>query len=78
MSQEVGAGSAKLGFGRRKFEIVFPKVFKKGADVGDVSRGVGVETYDVVEVGRYTAKVFDDLVDDLDEQSRRAAASLRV
>ena len=42
-----------------------------------MSRGVGVENYDVVEVGRYTVKVFDDLVDDLDEPSRRGAASLR-
>ena len=77
MSQKVGADSTKLGFGRRKFEVVFSKAFKKRADVGDVSRGVAVENCDVVEVGRYAVKVFDDLVDDLDEPARRGAASLR-
>ena len=77
MSQKVGAGSAKLGFGRRGFDVVFSKAFEKGVDIGDVGRGVGVENYDVVEVGRYAVKVFDDLVDDLDEPSRRGAASLR-
>ena len=77
MTQEVSAGSTKLGFRGRKLEVVFPQASKKGADVGDVSRGVSVENYDVVEVGRYAVKVFDDLVDDLDEPSRRGAASLR-
>ena len=77
MSQEVGSGSTKLGFRRRKLEVVFPKAFKKGADVGDVNRGVEVENYDVVKVGGYAVKVFDDLVDDLDEPARRGAASLR-
>ena len=59
MSQKVGAGSAKLGFGRRGFDVVFSKAFEKGVDIGDVGRGVGVENYDVVEVGRYAVKVFD-------------------
>ena len=40
-------------------------------------RGLGVENYDVVKVGRYTVEVFEDLVDDLDGPSRRGAASLR-
>ena len=56
---------------------MFPKACKKEADVGDVSRGVGVKNYDVIEVGRYVVKVFDGLVDDLDELARRGVASLR-
>ena len=46
-------------------------------DVGDVSRGVGVENYDVVEVGRYAVRVFDDLVDGLEKPATQGAASLR-
>ena len=50
MPQEIGVGGTKLGLGGEKFEVVLPKAFEEGEDVGDVSRGVGVEDDDIVEV----------------------------
>ena len=77
MSQEIGVGGAKLGLGGGKFEVVLPKAFGERVDVGVVSRGVGVEDDDVVEVGGDAFEVFDDLADDLDEPPGRRVATLR-
>ena len=70
MSQEIGVGGAKLGFGGREFENVLSQALEKEADVGDVGRGVGIERYDVVEVGGYAVQVLDDLVGNLNEANR--------
>ena len=77
MSKEIGVGGAKLNLGGGKFEVLFPKAFEKETDVGDVSRGVGVEDGDAIEVGGNAIKVFDDLVDDLDEPPGRGVATLK-
>ena len=53
------------------------KALEEGADVVDVGNGLGVENYDVVQVGGYVVEALDDLVDDLDEPARRGAAALR-
>ena len=47
---------------------MFPKAFKKGADVGDVGLGIGIEDYDLIEVGGDAIDVLDDLDYDFDEQ----------
>ena len=54
-----------------------PKAFEQRADVSDVSRGVGVEDDDVVEVGGDAIQVLDDFVDDLDEPPGRGVAASR-
>ena len=77
MSQEIGVVGAKLGLGGGKFEVVPPQAFEEGADVSDMSRGVGIEDDDVVEVGGDAIEVFDDLVDDLDKPPGRGVATLR-
>ena len=77
VSQKIGVGGAKLGLGGNKFEVVLPKAFEDGADVGDMGRGVGVEGDDVVEVCGDPIEVYDDLVDDLDEPPGRGLATLR-
>eukprot|EP00904_Undaria_pinnatifida_P010008 jgi/Undpi1/6137/HiC_scaffold_20.g08622.m1 len=77
MPQEIGVDDAKLGLGGGKIEVLLPKAFEEGADVSDVSRGVGVEDDDVVEVGGDAFEVFDDLVDYLDEPPGRGVATLR-
>ena len=77
VSQEVGVGGAKLGFGGGKLEVVLLKAFDEGADVDDVDRGVGVVNYDVVEVGCHAVEVLDALVDALDEPAGHGTDTLR-
>ena len=77
MSQEIGVGGAKFSFGRGKLEVVLSKAFEEGADVVDMGIWVGVEDYDVVEVGVYSVEALDDLINDLDEPAGRGAATLR-
>ena len=77
MPQEIGVDDAKLGLDGGKIEVLLPKAFEEGAGVSDVSRGVGVEDDDVVEVGGDAFEVFDDLVDYLDEPPGRGVATLR-
>lgn len=77
VSQEIGVCGAKLDLGGGKFELVIPKAFDKGADVGDVGHGVGIEDHDVVKVGRHAIEVLDDLADDLHKPPGRGVAILR-
>ena len=77
VSQEIGVGGAKFGFVRGKLEVVLSKAFEEGADVVDMGSWVGVESYDVVEVGGYSVEARDDLVVDLDEPVVRGAATFR-
>ena len=77
MSQEIGVGGAKFGFGRGQLEVVLSKAFEDGADVVNMGSWVGVEDYDVVEVCGYSVEAVDDLVNDLDEPVGRGAATLR-
>lgn len=53
VSQKINVGGAMLGFGGGKFEVFLSKAFEEGVDYVDVGRGVGVEVYDVVELGDY-------------------------
>ena len=51
-------------------------MLEKFLDVENVSFRVRVENDDVIEVGGYASEAFDNLIDDLDESSRRRAAPL--
>ena len=77
MSQTNVVGGVKLGFERGKLEVMLSTAFQEGADVVDMGSWVGVESYDVVEVGGYSVQALDDLVNDLDEPAGRGAATLR-
>ena len=77
VSQTNVVGGVKLGFERGKLEVMLSTAFQEGADVVDMGSWVGVESYDVVEVGGYSVEARDDLVVDLDEPIVPGAATFR-
>ena len=76
-SQKVGGDGAKLGFGRRNLQVILSYALEEGACIGDAGGGVGIEDNGVVVVGGDELKVFDDLVDYLDESAWGGAVALR-
>ena len=50
---------------------MFPQLFEQSRNGQDVSEGIRIELDNVIEVGGHVGKAFYDLVDHLDELSRR-------
>ena len=76
MTEKISVGGTDLRLRRRELEVVFPQLFEQSRNGQDVSEGIRIELDNVIEVGGHVGKAFYDLVDHLDELSRRRGAPL--
>ena len=76
MTQELHICGTQSCLGRGKLEVVISKAFEEGATRLDMHYRIGIEHNDTVEVWSHLLKIFNHLIDHLDEPPRRSAAVL--